>query len=56
MSQELPALHDRLDRILKGAAKAKESSKFIELWRGAQDVLGKMLFEHEKTSKEPVTQ
>lgn len=56
MSQDLPALHDRLDRILKGAAKAKESAKFVELWRGAMDVVGKMLFEHQRTDKEPVTQ
>lgn len=56
MSQELAVLHDRLDRILKGAAKAKESGKFVELWRGAMDVVGKMLFEHEKSNKEPVTQ
>lgn len=56
MSQEVAALHDRLDRILKGAAKAKEPSKFVELWRGAQDVLGRLLFEHMKDMKEPVTQ
>lgn len=55
MSQELSALHDRLDRILKGAAKAEEPSKFVELWRGAMDVVGRMLFEHGKKSKEPVS-
>lgn len=54
MTPELPELHDRLDRILKGAAKAKDWSKFIELWRGAMDVVAKMLFAHSKTDKEPV--
>lgn len=56
MNQELPVLHDRLDRILKGAAKANEPAKIVELWRGAMDVVGKMLFEHQKASKEPVIQ
>lgn len=55
MSQELAVLHDRLDRILKGAARQSDPSKIVELVRGAMDVVGRMLFEHQKTAKDPVT-
>jgi len=56
MSQELAHLHDRLDRILKGAARQSDPAKIVELVRGAMDVVGRMLFEHQKSAKEPVTQ
>ncbi len=56
MNPELAVLHERLDRILKGAARQSDPMKVVELVRGAMDVVGRMLFEHQKSAKEPVTQ